>query len=156
MRTQTRVRVRTGRELLEASKARTPPEVERAAALQAALMRDPGEPGWRATALECTTRVLDLFVREVAMAEGPGGLFEQVLASQPRLQGSIDRIRRERSAMAQAIHLIFEALESTEPVGVEVPARPHAVQLSARTRTVHTAMDELVHEAWESDLGRGD
>jgi hypothetical protein len=153
---QTRVRVRNGREVLEARKHGTPCEVERAAALHAALGRDPGASGWEATAQASAARVLDAFVREVATTEGPGGLFEQVLASQPRLRGAVERIRRQRSAMAEAIQQILGALDSTESLGMDVPARRPAAQLFAQARVAQAAMDELVADAWRSDLGNGD
>ena len=109
---------------------------------------------WRANVRGAVARVgvaLDGHVREV---ESEGGLYDEIMASSPRLAHDIDRLRAEHEAMAQKITELSGALEGGM-VPVEDAREGCLMLLIDISRHRHRGAD-LLWEFYDVDIGPSD
>jgi hypothetical protein len=90
-------------------------------------------------------------------AEGPAGLYADVLDHQPRLASQIRSLTQERAGLADDLARLRRAVSSSmgAPEGVAVAASSTA-EVLARVRRHHRRTARIVHEAYQLDLGGGD
>jgi hypothetical protein len=112
---------------------RTMTEVEEASS--AALAGRPGQ--WRAQLVPRVDDLREAWASHVSGTEGPGGLWEQIRADAPRLDGKLRRMGREHEALAAEVDALRQNLadagdEEARLVGVREQATALLARLTRR------------------------
>jgi hypothetical protein len=114
------------------------------------------EPEWIAGVVERLRDLQSAFAHHVALTEGPGGLFEEVMEHAPRLAHQIAMLGNEHVA-------ISDALDSGMDLGKSASGREGAAEIreaaidvmSQVTRHRHSGAG-LVYEAYNVDIEAAD
>ena len=89
----------------------------------------------------------------VHLSEGPGGLYEEVLASAPRLAGRVRRLIHEHGEMTWLVEdLIARASGPMDEEGL-VAVRSRGTTLLGRLVRHRQAGADLLYEAYQTDVG---
>ena len=98
----------------------------------------------------------DMWARHRADVEGSNGLHAHVLADAPRVAALVARLEIEHDRLATAIRDVRLRLGeiSGDPDGV-TEAVAATADLLARLRQHEVAAEDLLHEAYQVDLGGG-
>ena len=127
------------------------------AALEHALLLDPeASAAWR---LAVAGRVHDLsraVAMHVGVTEGPGGLHDDITAGYPRLDHLVRRLQREHGAIRAELHEDERALAGPLDDEGVLRLRRDLLEMIERIRTHRQRGRELVHQAYDIDIGPGD
>jgi hypothetical protein len=93
----------------------------------------------------------------IAMTEGDGGLFAQVLRESPRLDSVVKRLRKEHEDMLEAATKLLERCQGdlTEPEDVE-GLRDDGMDLLRLAARHRQRGADLLYSAYEVDIAAGD
>lgn len=114
---------------------------------------------WAAAAHEALVDLSATFQRHCAIVEAPDGVFDQVLAAAPRLQGMVERLRQEHVEIADAITAELRAardLGNTANVDQALESRQRLTDLLTELSRHRQGGADLVYEAYAVDIGVGD
>jgi hypothetical protein len=117
-------------------------------------------PRWGPAVAESLERLVDAFADHVAGAEGPGGLYEEIRRTAPRLGFRVDRLGAEHPSIAAALAELSALVASgvdqrpPDPLWVERVRREATAALGRLVRHRQRGAD-LLWEAFEQDLGVG-
>ncbi len=125
--------------------------------MERALARPAARPEWLsgvATAMASLRRALD---DHIDKAEGPDGLFEQVLADASRFAGTIAAHRQAHSELTQAMTRGLDLMEGA--IGAEEPPvgeiRRTLLGVLGRLARHRQLGADLLYEAYQVDIGTG-
>ena len=108
---------------------------------------------WRERVRAALAELAHDFSDHVEVTERPGGIYDRIRTSAPRLQPAIDRLRAEHRDFAGAIDGFLAVLEHGGTVA-DLPAfREEVTILVGRLRRHRQVGGDLVYEAYEVDLG---
>jgi hypothetical protein len=113
-------------------------------------------PAWTA---QVTKRMVDLreaFDQHVFVTERPEGLYDEIMQRSPRLTGTVERLREEHPAIAEAIASTLGRLEGGELEHTTWPideARDDLQRLMGRVVRHRQHGADLVWEAYNVDIG---
>ena len=109
---------------------------------------------WRSTLHEALIMLDAAFERHLAITEGGGGLFEEIMASSPHLAHAVDEIRAEHRTIGDRIGEVMISTRSMDPVPWAATAvREQALGvLEALIRHRQRGAD-LVYDAYTIDIG---
>lgn len=129
-------------------------EIERALAAPA-----PGRTeAWAARVRVGLDRMRTDLRRHVALTEGDGGLYRDVLSTAPRLASAVARLEREHAVLHRVLDDAVEALD-TRDAPADLPdawvgtARDRVTDLLGRFSRHRQRGADLVYEAYETDIG---
>lgn len=114
---------------------------------------------WAARVHDALTDMAGTFERHVAMTEGRDGLFAELRAFAPRLEGSVETLRREHEQVAAMLRDELRAVRGidddtdTEHAKETRTRLTELLALLVRHRQVGA---DLVYEAYAVDIGVGD
>lgn len=114
---------------------------------------------WAAAAHEALVDLSATFERHCAIVEAPDGVFDQVLAAAPRLEGMVERLRKEHIAIADVVTAELRAardLGNTADVEQALEARQRLTDLITALSRHRQGGADLVYEAYAVDIGVGD
>lgn len=122
-------------------------------ALEAALAKPvPGRVDeWCADVHEALVEVSATFERHIATTEAPDGLYAEIMASQPRLAGVLDRLRGEHTTIRETIAATLVSLRASPASADDV--REQVMNLLARLIRHRQHGADLVYEAYALDIG---
>jgi hypothetical protein len=115
---------------------------------QYALAAPGAEPGWRRRVAAELPRLRAAFATHVELTEGPGGLYAEVLADQPRLVRQVNHLGREHATVLEALDAMARHVD-TDPDQVRGWGS-HLLRALARHRQRGA---DLVYAAYAVDLG---
>jgi hypothetical protein len=119
-------------------------------ALEAAI----GRGGlWRERVRAALAELAHDFADHVELTESPGGVYDRIRSSAPRLAPAIDRLRAEHDDLAEAINGYLAVLEHGGTVADLPVFREELTTLVRRLRRHRQAGGDLVYQAYEVDLG---
>lgn len=123
--------------------------------VELALARPAARPAWLADVCTAMARLRLAFDDHVAVTEGSGGLFEQILADVPRLQGAIRRLREEHARLDDGLTRVGALLReaSRAPAPPADSLRTAIVPLLGRLARHRQRGADLLYEAYEVDIG---
>ncbi|TQN45811.1 hypothetical protein FHX52_2511 [Humibacillus xanthopallidus] len=108
---------------------------------------------WRERLHAALAELAHDFSDHVEVTERPGGIYDRISASAPRLVPAIERQRAEHRDFAEAIDGFLAVLEHGGTVA-DLPAfREEVTTLVGRLRRHRQVGGDLVYEAYEVDLG---
>jgi hypothetical protein len=114
------------------------------------------EADWIAGVLEHIRALQSAFNHHVAVTEGPGGLFEEVLDHAPRLAHQVAALGAEHVAIADAITTGVDLAAAAEGTDGVAECREAAIDLMNQvTRHRHNGAG-LVYEAYNVDIEAAD
>jgi hypothetical protein len=113
-----------------------------------ALAAPGGEPGWRRRVAAELPRLRAAFATHVELTEGPGGLYAEVLADEPRLVRQVNHLGREHATVLEALDALARHVD-TDPEQVRGWGS-HLLRALARHRQRGA---DLVYAAYAVDLG---
>lgn len=94
------------------------------------------------------------FEEHIVVTEGPDGLYQDVLASAPRLANAIQRLHVEHDRMSRALDALVRLATEPTPDGAPVDLlRERAVRLLGQLVRHRQRGADLVFEAYETDIG---
>jgi hypothetical protein len=114
---------------------------------------------WAAVVHEALVELAATFERHIAVTEGPGGLFSEVLESAPRLDSAVDELRTEHEQVSRMLGdelRSLRAIDGQEDVGKAFDCRHRLTALLAQLLAHRQAGADLVYEAYAVDIGVGD
>lgn len=114
---------------------------------------------WAADVHEAVVELAATLERHVAVTEGPGGLFAEVLESAPRLAGAVDSLRAEHgefSATLAAELRALRAVDGANSLDDVAEVRQRLTDLLRGLFRHRQAGSDLVYEAYAVDIGVGD
>jgi len=113
-------------------------------------------PDWTTHVAKELTAVRDAWDQHVDTTEKPGGLYEEMVGTSPRLAGTIDRLRNEHPELTESVGLMLARVEQVEIGGLEWPlddARDDLQRLIGRMVRHRQKGADLVWEAYNVDIG---
>jgi hypothetical protein len=113
-------------------------------------------PDWTRVVTKELTAVRDAWDLHVDATEKPQGLYEEIVATSPRLDGTVQRLQREHPEITEAVGLMLERLEQAEVGGIAWPlddARDDLQRLIGRLIRHRQRGADLVWEAYNVDIG---
>jgi hypothetical protein len=113
-------------------------------------------PDWTRLVAKEVTAVRDAWDQHVDTTEKPSGLYEEIVATSPRLVGTVDRLRNEHPDISDAVGLMVERIESVEIGGLEWPlddARDDLQRFIGKVVRHRQKGADLVWEAYNVDIG---
>jgi hypothetical protein len=113
-------------------------------------------PDWTRQVTKEITAVRDAWDQHVETAEKPGGLYEEIVGTSPRLAGTVHRLREEHPEITEAVGLMVARLEQVDIGGLEWPlddARDDLQRLIGRLVRHRQRGADLVWEAYNVDIG---
>lgn len=149
--------VQQKQDALEAARARRAECAEAMTAVErAAAAPSPGrERAWRSAVRTASIGLKEAFIEHVAVAEAPGGLFEEVTRDAPRLIQRTRVLADEHATLARDIDGAIAALD-LEGFGPPIPeVREDILALLTRLSRHRQAGSDLVYESLEVDIGGG-
>jgi hypothetical protein len=136
---------------------------ERLRVLMGRLERVLAEPpqrdldAWKAGVREVCDEMAEALEDHISETEGPGGFFDEVMRSSPRMGHRVERLRSDHPRLRQGVLDLRDTIDAT--TSAEEPAwlaREQGVDLLAElVRHRHVGAD-LVYEAYWVDTGPGD
>ena len=113
-------------------------------------------PDWTRKVTKEITSVRDAWDQHIDTTEKPGGLYEEIVGTSPRLAGTIDRLRNEHPDITHAVHESLDRLEQVEIGGLAWPlddARNDLQRLIGKLVRHRQQGADLVWEAYNVDIG---
>jgi hypothetical protein len=113
-------------------------------------------PEWTRLVAKEVTAVRDAWDQHVDTTEKPGGLYEEIVTTSPRLVGTVDRLRHEHPDITDAVGLMVERVETVEIGGLEWPlddARDDLQRFIGKVIRHRQKGADLVWEAYNVDIG---
>lgn len=104
---------------------------------------------WRSRLSDLADEMSTELTSHVEATEGPGGLFEDVLARAPRVCSQVDRLRREHGALRAFVDDFRDAVVDHEVVLV----RERGIDLLTALVVHRQHGADLLHEAFWVDVG---
>jgi hypothetical protein len=129
--------------------------IDVATALVRAVSRPATREGeWLADVHKAVLRVQDELDAHRAMTRRPGGRYAEILEIAPRLGPTVARLVSEQDELVDTVTRILRAIERAEPNSAAIgPVRERVRRMSrVLVRHAHRS-DDLVHEAYDVDLG---
>src|SRR5262245_22100221 len=71
-------------------------------------------PDWTSQVTKEITAVRDAWDQHVDTTEKPGGLYEEIVGTSPRLAGTVDRLRSEHPDITESVNETLARLEQVE------------------------------------------
>jgi hypothetical protein len=99
------------------------------------------------------------FERHIAITEGPGGLFEDITRTAPRLVGEVGKLGQEHKEIREAIAHALDAVRDRThaiPGGTESEGREAVLEVINRLMRHRQRGADLIYEAYQVDVGVGD
>jgi hypothetical protein len=114
-----------------------------------------GRPGaWRAQLLPCIDGLREAWASHVDGTEGPDGLWEQLRADAPRLDGHLRLLRREHVAVAAELETLHQHLTDADENEAQLAAvREQVVAMLNRLARHRQRGADLIYEAYQHDVG---
>lgn len=124
---------------------------------QALAAPAPGRAGaWAERVHVALVELSSDFRQHVGITEGPDGLYQDVLATAPRLSNPVARLTREHEEIGQSLDdAVISARDAAREGGVD-RVRDMGVRLLGRLVRHRQGGSDLLYEAFESDLGGQD
>jgi hypothetical protein len=113
-------------------------------------------PDWTRRVTKEMTAVRDAWDEHIDGTEKPGGLYEEIVATSPRLAGTVDRLREEHPDITEAVAEMLARVEQVEIGGLPWPlddARDDLQRLIGRVIRHRQKGADLVWEAYNVDIG---
>jgi hypothetical protein len=113
-------------------------------------------PDWTAKVTKEMTAVRDAWEQHIDGTEKPGGLYEEIVGTSPRLAGTVDRLRAEHPEITAGVGEMVDRLEQVEIGGLPWPlddARDDLQRLIGRVIRHRQKGADLVWEAYNVDIG---
>ena len=149
--------VTTGTELaayLERVRAHRAELHESLGAVDLALESPIGRGGlWRERVRAALAELAHDFADHIALTESPGGVYDRVQASSPRLRAGVKRLRSEHHDFGDAINGYLAVLEHGGTLADLPVFREELTRLMGRLRRHRQAGSDLIYEAYDVDLG---
>ncbi len=122
-------------------------------ALEASLAKPvPGRAeDWCADVHDTLVEVSATFERHIATTEADDGLYAEIMATQPRFAGALERLRGEHTTIREAIAATLVSLRGVRASADEV--REEVMGLLARLIRHRQHGADLVYEAYALDIG---
>jgi hypothetical protein len=99
--------------------------------------------------------LINALVNHIDETEGDGGLYDEIMTDKPRLAHAIDRLRREHLALLSAAAQLIDQTAVRGDID-ETRVRSN-VQTLVRGVERHQRLGlELLHQAYDVDIGEGD
>ena len=111
---------------------------------------------WTRLVAKEVTAVRDAWDQHVDGTEKPGGLYEDIVTTSPRLAGTVERLRNEHPDITDAVRLMVERIENVEIGGLEWPlddARDDLQRFIGKVIRHRQRGADLVWEAYNVDIG---
>jgi hypothetical protein len=108
---------------------------------------------WRERVHAALAELAHDFSDHVEITERPGGIYDRIQSSAPRLGLAIDRLRAEHRDLAEAIGGYLAVLEHGGTLADLPSFREELTTLVRRLRRHRQAGGDLVYQAYEVDLG---
>ncbi|MGQ0434230.1 MAG: hypothetical protein ACT452_17730 [Microthrixaceae bacterium] len=143
---------------LEAVRTRRDELYEAVLALERALTVPAGgrAASWQERARGPVADLRTALENHVEATEGPGGLFEEIMAREPRLAHAIERLRAEHRPFLDAVDETAARIESPGDEAVVEQVRTHLLDVVHRIFVHRHRGAELVYDAYNVDLSAGD
>ena len=123
--------------------------------VELALARPAARPDWLAGVSAALASLRLAFGEHVAITEGRDGLFEQILADVPRLEGAVRRLRAEHvdlhDGLSAAVVRLHKASRAPTPAAADL--RRAILPLLGRFVRHRQRGADLLYEAYEVDIG---
>jgi hypothetical protein len=120
--------------------------------LEASIARPSGRPDWLSDVISALTGLGDTLERHIAQVEGANGLFDDIMASTPRLSAEISGLRQEHHTLTTSWQRAWEmANADTDPDPDILRRRINA--LLGRLAIHRQRGSELVFDAYNLDVG---
>lgn len=127
---------------------------ESAAAVDEALAHPIArEADWRERVRAALAELDHDFSGHVELTEGPGGLYDRIIAAAPRLSTSVDRLRDEHGQFSERIDGFISALEDGQAATDVKSLREDVTALIGQLVRHRQKGADLIYEAYEVDLG---
>jgi hypothetical protein len=113
-------------------------------------------PNWTRQVTKEITGVRDAWDQHVDTTEKPGGLYEEIVGTSPRLAGTLDRLRNEHPDITHLVNEMLARLEQIEIGGLAWPlddARDDLQRLIGKLVRHRQKGADLVWEAYNVDIG---
>jgi hypothetical protein len=113
-------------------------------------------PDWTMLVTKELTAVRDAWDQHVDTTEKPGGLYEEIVGTSPRLAGTVDRLRNEHPEITEAAGTMVRRIEHVEIGGLEWPlddARDDLQRFIGKVIRHRQRGADLVWEAYNVDIG---
>ena len=113
-------------------------------------------PAWTSQVVKEITAVRDAWDQHVEHTEKPGGLYDEIVGTSPRLSGTIDRLRDEHPDITGAVGEMLARLEQVEIGGLPWPlddARDDLQRFIGKVIRHRQKGADLVWEAYNVDIG---
>lgn len=113
-------------------------------------------PDWTSQVAKEMTAVRDAWDQHIDGTEKPGGLYEEIVATSPRLAGTVDRLRNEHPEITKAVGEMLARLEEVEIGGLPWPlddARDDLQRFLGLMIRHRQKGADLVWEAYNVDIG---
>ncbi|HEX5938333.1 MAG TPA: hypothetical protein VFZ75_11710 [Actinomycetota bacterium] len=113
-------------------------------------------PDWTRRVTKEMTAVRDAWDEHVDGTEKPGGLYEEIVGTSPRLAGTVDRLRDEHPDITAVVAEMHARVEQVEIGGLPWPlddARDDLQRLIGRLIRHRQKGADLVWEAYNVDIG---
>jgi hypothetical protein len=113
-------------------------------------------PDWTSQVTKELTGIRDAWDQHVDTTEKPGGLYEEIVGTSPRLAGTVDRLRGEHPDITHSVNESLARLEQVEIGGLAWPlddARDDLQRLIGRLVRHRQKGADLVWEAYNVDIG---
>jgi hypothetical protein len=113
-------------------------------------------PDWTAHVIKEITSVRDAWDQHVDHTEKPGGLYEEIVETSPRLAGTVDRLRNEHPEITDGVSQMLARLEQVEIGGLPWPlddARDDLQRFIGKVIRHRQKGADLVWEAYNVDIG---
>ena len=108
---------------------------------------------WRERVRAALAELAHDFADHIALTESPGGVYDRVQSSSPRLRAAVNRLRAEHHDFGDAINGYLAVLEHGGTMA-DLPAfREELTTLMGRLRRHRQAGSDLIYEAYDVDLG---
>lgn len=113
-------------------------------------------PEWTSLVTKEITSVRDAWDQHVDTTEKPGGLYEEIVATSPRLAGTIQRLHGEHPEITEAVGQMLARLEEVEIGDLPWPlddARDDLQRFIGKVIRHRQKGADLVWEAYNVDIG---
>jgi hypothetical protein len=113
-------------------------------------------PDWTRQVIKDLTAVRDAWDHHIDGTERPGGLYEEIVTTSPRLAGTVERLRSEHPDITEAAGLLLARLENVDIGGLEWPlddARDDLQRFIGKVIRHRQRGADLVWEAYNVDIG---
>lgn len=114
------------------------------------------EADWLAGVVDRVGRLQVAFDHHVALTEGPGGLFEEVIGDAPRLAHEVATLGAEHVAIGDAIVTALDMGRSARGRGGAAEIREAAIDVMNQITRHRHAGAGLVYEAYNVDIEAAD